>query len=794
MSSSGSGMSNSDLAAKAESHYNAGDYGQALDALHRIESTIADKQDPRLLHNLRLVESAVAGFNDVEGLKDGLMAIKQQLREKLERDSPESADGDMDLDLAALDSDTSILLYNLAALHFQRKEYTAAQSILENLFAHIEPIDETVAVHVCFLLLDVLLHMARGTLLTERERAAFSHKTEQILSHMEKVQIIGASSSTDNSDDANSGGSGGGAAAAGNGEKDEKVLGGRKGDNPEQVEFEFRLHLYRAKLLLLQQQLKLSKKEIKSALEIYQRDLRPDAATNGFEAGLDDDSRTGMRNMTALYLKANFEYLRQNYRKALKLLASCHSADDGAAAAAAAGGAQTPQRPAVGPLGSMYYNNIACAHHKMRRYHVALHYFQKALTLADQASQSAEHRGLESDGRLLTGFECEIRYNLALQLLLTGRPLEAFGRFEEAAQLFYSRPQLWLRMAECCIQHHSRLQKEGSGAGSEGAGMNGFASVSSGGTNTSVAANGMVTTSVGSGAQRRLLLPCSSHVLDAVEGGGEGGGVGGGPETLNGQCNLHYASKCLHNAVFLCTAAALASKEGRKEEKPTFSAPPSKSKDKQGDKGGSKPEGAAAAEGGEAAVSGIERVVAADDSAVLQAALLDLAYVHLSLSDPVLALSYALKLLNLPSLPEGSPRRFIGHMYAAEALCLLSKPADALEYVAPGGQPLSEEVAARAGEQLAEEAVPLHAGTGGQAEGQGGSSSIATAALHVNIATVYALQGNLQQAEKATRAALGVCPWSWDATRMLVYILLRTGSTNEALDVLKLSRLSSISQ
>ena len=92
------------------------------------------------------------------------------------------------MDLAALDSDTSILLYNLAALHFQRKEYTAAQSILENLFAHIEPIDETVAVHVCFLLLDVLLHMARGTLLTERERAAFSHKTEQILSHMEKVR------------------------------------------------------------------------------------------------------------------------------------------------------------------------------------------------------------------------------------------------------------------------------------------------------------------------------------------------------------------------------------------------------------------------------------------------------------------------------------------------------------------------------------------------------------------------------------------------------------------------------
>eukprot|EP00619_Florenciella_sp_RCC1007_P009580 CAMPEP_0205918512 /NCGR_PEP_ID=MMETSP1325-20131115/9849_1 /ASSEMBLY_ACC=CAM_ASM_000708 /TAXON_ID=236786 /ORGANISM="Florenciella sp., Strain RCC1007" /LENGTH=107 /DNA_ID=CAMNT_0053286047 /DNA_START=175 /DNA_END=495 /DNA_ORIENTATION=+ len=100
-STSGSGVSNSDLAAKAEAHYNAGDYAKALDALHRIESTIADKQDPRLLHNLRLVESAVAGFNDVEGLKDGLMAIKQQLRAKLERDHPDSSD-DMETELAQL--------------------------------------------------------------------------------------------------------------------------------------------------------------------------------------------------------------------------------------------------------------------------------------------------------------------------------------------------------------------------------------------------------------------------------------------------------------------------------------------------------------------------------------------------------------------------------------------------------------------------------------------------------------------------------------------------------------------
>jgi hypothetical protein len=44
--------------------------------------------------------------------------------------------------LADADSDCAILLYNLAALHFARKEHGAARAILEHLFRDIEPIDE----------------------------------------------------------------------------------------------------------------------------------------------------------------------------------------------------------------------------------------------------------------------------------------------------------------------------------------------------------------------------------------------------------------------------------------------------------------------------------------------------------------------------------------------------------------------------------------------------------------------------------------------------------------------------
>ena len=65
-------------------------------------------------------------------------------------------------------------------------------------------------------------------------------------------------------------------------------------------------------------------------------------------------------------------------------------------------------------------------------------------------------------------------------------------------------------------------------------------------------------------------------------------------------------------------------------------------------------------------------------------ALLDLAYVQLALSNPVLALSNATKLLGLRG-PAAPPQlQFIGHMYAAEALCHLNKPSEALEHIATG--------------------------------------------------------------------------------------------------------------
>ena len=62
------------------------------------------------------------------------------------------------------------------------------------------------------------------------------------------------------------------------------------------------------------------------------------------------------------------------------------------------------------------------------------------------------------------------------------------------------------------------------------------------------------------------------------------------------------------------------------------------------------------------------------------------------------------------------------------------------------------------------------------------------AALHVNMASAFALKGQLKMAEKCTRLALTSCPYSAEAVRMLVYVLLRTEQTAEALKYLKLHR------
>ena len=181
-----------------------------------------------------------------------------------------------------------------------------------------------------------------------------------------------------------------------------------------------------------------------------------------------ESSTESLRNITALYLKANFEYLRQNYRKALKLLSSSHTTsgmmqqlagpDQTISEKLTRGNSEhAPNKKLKGVVGATYLNNVACVHHKMCRPHLSVHYFKKAIAecvAANNPVSDEEGSGISAEGRPHLNVDCEVRYNCGLQLLLTEQPQAAMARFEEATPLFYNRPLLWLRMAECCLQRH----------------------------------------------------------------------------------------------------------------------------------------------------------------------------------------------------------------------------------------------------------------------------------------------------------------------------------------------------
>ena len=165
-----------------------------------------------------------------------------------------------------------------------------------------------------------------------------------------------------------------------------------------------------------------------------------------------------------------------------------------------------------------------------------------------------------------------------------------------------------------------------------------------------------------------------------------------------------------------------------------------------------------------------------------QAALLNMAYAALCIDDFVVALSAAQQLIAMKDCTPA--QKYVARCYCAEALCYLSRPQEALEYLQP---PASE------GQQVHEHAATAAIVSAQLSGGQGGSatpsqqqiSAQARCGMMVNLATVHVLLNDLVEAENCARRAISVCNTSADAARMLIYIMLRKGETARALQMLK---------
>jgi CCR4-NOT transcription complex subunit 10 len=167
------------------------------------------------------------------------------------------------------------------------------------------------------------------------------------------------------------------------------------------------------------------------------------------------------------------EYLRKNYIKSMKLLVSCRNHKE-PVSTNAPNYVRDIQCQADIAEECAYYNNMACVYLKMNRYSLATIYFRKALQLLSTSEMSSlvpsrltlsQYKqdsnssvdAIKTIPRVIAKnslricHTSDLLYNTGISLLHSHQPAEAYDCFSSCLSQFYSRPELWLRLAECCI-------------------------------------------------------------------------------------------------------------------------------------------------------------------------------------------------------------------------------------------------------------------------------------------------------------------------------------------------------
>ncbi|ETW09271.1 hypothetical protein H310_01670 [Aphanomyces invadans] len=599
----------------------------------------------------------------------------------------------------AMERDASLLRYNLALVYFRQKKYAAAASLLDVLLRAIEPMDENVAMHICFLYLDVILHSSRSNSIIEAAApsSALRQKADALIAYLESPHTFNGLVPLPTSDKKPTKASAAAAAA----------------HESHVVEFKFRLHLYKSKLALLHDNLKGAKKDVKTAMEIYQRDIKPvkgdgsNAVVSlppiaGGVGSIYVPPNAAVQNSSALFLKAQLEYLRRNFKKCIKLIASCKQ--------------QTVDE-------ALYLNNLGCVHSQLGHHQAAQSYFAKALETSSPSRPSSKASGSKtaSDAttnaahHLASSAQAEILYNNGLQLLVLKKYALAFRCLHAASKLMFNRPKLWLRLGECCTASYA-AQREALPTEYK---------------------NCLVSAVVGHGAHRRIVLPTRPPTDEPAASITSADSL---PSTSSSasevpSMSLPFAVKCFRNALIL-SHQVLESK------------------------------GEYVRAAGDATDDGARMSLEESLDLLRQKALVNLVYAYLSMNAPELAINTAKELLAMPTCT--TAHRFLIRSYYAEALCMLSRSAEATAQLKLNDMLSLADAYAR---EAKTDTATVHAH------------------LHVNNATTAILQKNMPQAEQSVAQAVRLAPSSRHSLEMLVYILLRKGNSKNAMQILKEARI-----
>ncbi|KAG6549039.1 hypothetical protein Mapa_009482 [Marchantia paleacea] len=842
-------------------------YTECLAILHQLLQKKED--DPKVLHNIAVAEYNRDGCTDPQKLLDVLAKVKGK-SEELARAAEEQLEGlgtpSASTSVAARanasasaiatqvqtptatvvgvggdgvtyteDYDTSIPTLNTAVILYHLQQYAAALAVLEPLYLNIEPIDEAAALRVCLLMLDITLESgqpgkAAAALQTMEKTFGYSLSPaeggaatqSQPLPQTQLLNTVGTGLSISDSNSALSSGTLSSLVTSQIGELgltrtsseevlDEEALSlgldveapqGIRSSSPvpmssgisvlnvEKVlpapvmDLKLMLHLYKVRLLLLTRNLKATKREVKSALNLS-RD-----------------------HLTALLLKAQLEYSRANYRKAIKLLTTCSSRVEAGRTA-------------------LFLSNLGCIHHQLRKDQTAAVYFRKALVAnAATIKESPLKLNTFSQDKSLA-----ILYNAGLQQLICGNPLLAACCFQEAASLYYNQPLLWLRLAECCILALEKGLLEPNTEGVAGKREDIKVSV------------------IGEGKWRRVVLPAGSLnptgstkglQLESGRSEEEGNSEQTSPNVESSllpgrqhRLSMPYARHCLQMALHLLdkrdakaaeVAAAVAAEASEmKEGEDTTSAQGQKNgtSDKKGNaNNGPSGTGSQVSPSGDgkenkgtsgtsgtitAAIAAYEEEKKKEQILIRQSVLADLAYVELCLQNPLQALKTTTTLLSQPDCSQMCT--FLGRMYAAEALCLLDRPREAADHLSVCLVESSGVDQSTVGGE--DDGPKWKSGDNSEASGDGDDAvsispyavasgalpdslnvskmtgSRARASLYVNLAAVQVMQGDLSQAQQWASQAVAIAPANPLAVLAVVYVELLRGQREEALSMLK---------
>ncbi|KAF5934923.1 hypothetical protein HYC85_026052 [Camellia sinensis] len=759
--------------------FHSGKFSECVDILNQLLQNKGD--DPKVLHNIAIARYFQDGCSDPKKLFEVLNNVKKQ------SDGLAHASGEHAEDISNLgnntvsgskgtnnvanqfssassshivydgDLDTSVGMLNIAVIWFHLHEYAKAYLILDSLYQKIEPMDEATALHLCLLFLDVALashdpwkfvdvinYVEKAycfSLVTQSDNGSSAQQqssylvtkssslSEQFYCHRfanANESLLSRTLSEENLESLISSiDLSGQNLARPSGPQSSNDLSRTPADHS--ISTGLKLQLYKVRLLLFTRNFKAAKREVKMAMAM--------------------NVARGKDSSVALLLKSQLEYARGNYRKAVKLLMA------------------SSNRTELG-ISSIYNNNLGCIYYRLGKYHTSSIFFSKALSNCSSLRK-------EKPVRLATFSQdksLQIIYNCGVQYLACGKPILAARCFQKASLIFYSWPLLWLRIAECCLMALEKglvksdqrlkftlLEREN---GDNLLWKMGFQG------------NGQVDF-----VEKMIGFLCLVNAL----------------YLLNRSESKYLNSGSPHSSTFEENDESVSDGDSKPPNPVVGSGPFNANGDAKDQKGGNSANTAL-----QSSILDYEEICRRENQMIKQALLADLVYVELELGNPSKALSTARSLLELPECSR--IYIFLANVYAAESLCLLNRPKEAAEhlliYLSSGSNvelPYTEEDCEQ---WRAEKNVDCDELNGGSLTANNSSldesqdvvflkPGEACGTVYGNLAMVFAVQGDLVQAQRFVMQALSIIPDSPEAIVTAIYVDLMIGKTQEALTKLK---------